>query len=267
MHSKRNESVVTAQYKIHERSSIEAAAWATQHQRNGISPTAPWRFVRDPVKLLLRSLCSRCALYALVAINALPRRLHNLWIAHPRRSWRFSCVSSALMLRSWRLNYAHDCHCTTADQGIKRPRFHCYRYYLLALKTLHNSRFSRFKMPTLPKRKAKSKTGPAQETTVTQPEPQEGASQAPVRQAPSPQAEPDRPLQNSKQKPPVCRQARTDPEPFGPLPPGLVLLILSGQSLVHNCQLHHSHWNYSVVHLVRRLVVNCCWTWISRRFI
>ena len=193
MHSKRSESVVTAQYKMHERSSIEAAAWATQHQRNGISPTAPWRFVRDPVKLLLRSLCSRCALYALVAINALPRRLHNLWIVRPRRSWCFSCVSSALMLRSWRLHYTHDCHCTTADQGIKRPRFHCYRYYLLALKTLHNSRFSRFKMPTHQKRKAKSKTGPAQETNVTQPEPQEGASQAPARQAPSPQAEPDPP--------------------------------------------------------------------------
>ena len=71
MHSKRSESVVTAQHDIHERSSIEAAARATQHQRNGISPTAPWRFVRDPAKLLLRSLCSRCALYALVAINAL----------------------------------------------------------------------------------------------------------------------------------------------------------------------------------------------------
>ena len=102
------------------------------------------------------------------------------------------------MLCSWRLNYAHDdCHCATADQGIKRPRFHCYRHYLLALKTLHNSRFSRFKMPTCQKRKAKSKPGPAQEITVTQPEPQEGASQAPARQAPAPQAEPDPP-------PPEC---------------------------------------------------------------
>ena len=44
------------------------------------------------------------------------------------------------MLRSWRLNYAHeDCHYATADQGIKRPRFHCYRHYLLALKTLLDS--------------------------------------------------------------------------------------------------------------------------------
>ena len=144
----------------------------------------------------------------------------------PRCSWRFGCVSSALMLRSWRLNYAHDdCHCATADQGIKRPRFHCYRHYLLALKTLHNSRFSRFKMPTRQNRKAKSKPGPAQETTVSQPEPQEGTSQAPA-----PQAEPDPP-------PPECPNSNL---------------------LFHNCQLHHSHWNYSVVRLVRRLVVNCC---------
>ena len=125
MHSKRSESVVTAKHEIHEHSSIEAAARATQYQRNGISPSAPWRFVRDPVKLLLRYLCSRCAL---VAISAHPRRLYNLWIALPRRTWRFSCVSSTLMLRSWRLNYVYDnCHCATAEQGIKRPRFHCYR--------------------------------------------------------------------------------------------------------------------------------------------
>ena len=125
MHSKRSESVVTAQHEIHEHSSIEAAARATQYQRNGISPSAPWRFVRDPVKLLLRYLCSRCAL---VAISAHPRRLYNLWIALPRRTWHFSCVSSTLMLRSWRLNYVYDnCHCATAEQGIKRPRFHCYR--------------------------------------------------------------------------------------------------------------------------------------------
>ena len=172
LHSKRSESIVTAQHEIHQRSSIEAAARASQQQRNGISPAAPWRFVRDPVKLLLRSLSPRCALYVLVNSIALPRRLYNLWIAQPRRSWRFSCISSALMLRSWRLNYAHDdCHCATADQGIKRPRFHCYCHYLLSLKTLHNSRFSRFKMPTRQKRKPKSKLGPAQETTVTQPEP------------------------------------------------------------------------------------------------
>ena len=120
------------------------------------------------------------------------------------------------MLRSWRLNYAHDdCHCVTADQGIKRPRFHCYRYYLLAFKMLHNSRFSRFKMPTRQKRKANSKPGPAQETTVTQPEPQEGASHAPARQAPAPQAKPT-PFRISKLEPPVCRQPRTDPEPFDP---------------------------------------------------
>ena len=148
VHSKRSKSVVTAQQEIHEHSRIEAAARATQHQRNGISPTAPWRFVRDPVKLLLRSLCSRCALYALVAINALPRQLYNIWIAQSRLSWGFSCISSALMLRSWWLNYTHkDCHCATADQGIERPRFHCYHHYLLTLKTLHNSRLSRFKMP------------------------------------------------------------------------------------------------------------------------
>ena len=135
------------------------------------------------------------------------------------------------MLRSWRLNYAHDnCHCATADQGIKRPRFDCYCHYLLALKTLTNSRFSRFKVPTSQKRKAKSKPGPAQETTVSQPEPQEGTSQVSACQAPAPQAEPDPP-------PPECPNSNL---------------------LFHNCQLHHSHWNCSVVHLVRRLVVNCC---------
>ena len=118
------------------------------------------------------------------------------------------------MLRSWRLNYAHDdCHCATADQVIKRLRFHCYRHYLLALKTLHNPRFSSFKMPTCQKRKAKSKPGPAQETTVTQPEPQEGASQAPACQAPAPQAEPDPP-------PPEC--------------PNWSLLSADKQELTHN---------------------------------
>ena len=194
MHWKRSESVVIAKHEIHEHSSIKAAARATQHQRSGILLTALWRFVRDPIKLLLHFLCSRCALYSLIAISALPRRLYNLWIAQPWRSWRFSCVSSVLMLRSWRLNYAHDdCHCATADQGIKRLHFHCYRHYLLALKMLHNSWFSRFKMPTRRKRKAKSKPGPAHETTVTQPELQEGASQAPALQAPAPQAEPDPP--------------------------------------------------------------------------
>ena len=162
------------------------------------------------------------------------------------------------MLHLWRLNYAHDdCHCATADQGIKRPCFHCYRHYLLALKTLHSSRFSYFKMLTRQKRKAKSKPEPAQETTVTQPDP---SSCYPSWARPAPS-------RMSKLEPPVYQQPRTDPEPFGPPPPRLVLLIQPGQSLVHNFQLHHSHWNYSVVHLVRRLMVNCCWTWISCRFI
>ena len=30
------------------------------------------------------------------------------------------------------------------------------------------------------------------------------------------------------------------------------------QTLVHDCQLHHRHWNYIIIHLVQRLVVNCC---------
>ena len=53
VHSKRSESLITAQHEIHGRSSIEAAARATQHQHNGISPTAPWRFVRDPASATL----------------------------------------------------------------------------------------------------------------------------------------------------------------------------------------------------------------------
>ena len=240
-----------------------------QHeQRSRISPTAPWRFVHDPVKLLLRSLCSRCALYTLVAITALLRRLYNLWIAQPRRSWHLSCVSSALMLRSWRLNYAHDdCHCAIADQGIKRPCFHCYRHYLLALKTLQNSPFSYFKMPTHQKRQGKIQArtcaGDYCHPAWTA---GRGITSSCLLSSCSPSWARPATSRMSKLEPPVCWQPRTDPEPFGPPPPGLVL-IQPGQSLVHNCQLHHSHWNYSVVHLVRRLVVNCCWTWISRRFI
>ena len=40
--------------------------------------TAPWRFVRDSAKFLLCSLCPCCALYALVAIKALPLRVNIL---------------------------------------------------------------------------------------------------------------------------------------------------------------------------------------------
>ena len=53
--SERNESVETVLQKIHERSSIAAPERATRYRRSGLSLTVPWRFVRYPTKLLLRS--------------------------------------------------------------------------------------------------------------------------------------------------------------------------------------------------------------------
>ena len=55
--------------------------------------TSAVEVVRDPAKLLLRSLRSPCSLHALVAINALPLRLYDLLIAQPRR---FRCALGAL---------------------------------------------------------------------------------------------------------------------------------------------------------------------------
>ena len=188
LHWKPSKSVVIAKHEIHEHSSTEAAA----QQRSTSAMESCRQRCGDSSATQLNFCYTFCApIYSVVAISALPPRLYNLWIAQPWRSCRFSCVSSVLMLRS------DDCHCATADQGIKRLHFHCYLHYLLALKMLHNSWFSRFKMPTHWKRKAKSKPGPAQDTTVTQPELQEWASQAPALQAPAPQAEPDPP-------PPEC---------------------------------------------------------------
>ena len=253
-----------SQHEIHECSSIEAAARATQHQRNGISPTAPWRFVRDPVKLLLPSLCSRRALYALVVTSALPRRLYNLWIAQPRRIWRFSCVSSALMLRSWRLNYPHDyCYCRSGYKKAALPLlsslFACAQNASqLSILTFQDANPSKADGKIQARTCAGDYCHPAWIAGRGIPSscPPGSCSSSWARPAPS---------RMSKLEPPACRQPRTDPEPFGPPPPGLVLLIQPGQSLGHNCQLHHSHWNDSVVHLVRRLVVSYCWTWISRR--
>lgn len=69
-----------------------------------------------------------CALWAPVAIKALPLRLYNNLLSVttlPLCSWRFICVSTALMLLSWRLNYAHDfCRCATADYSLALKTFY-----------------------------------------------------------------------------------------------------------------------------------------------
>ena len=100
--SKRSKSVVEGKHEIHERSSIMAAARATWHQRSGISPKAPRRFVRDPAKLVALytlSLRSKRFLCDSVISNSTTTTL-------PLRSWRFICVFLAFMLLSWRLNFA-----------------------------------------------------------------------------------------------------------------------------------------------------------------
>ena len=61
-----------------------------REQRSTSAVEAPWRFVRDPTKLLLRSLRSRGTV---VAIKVLPLRLPILWTAQPRR---FHCALGAL---------------------------------------------------------------------------------------------------------------------------------------------------------------------------
>ena len=84
-------------------------------QRSISAVEAPWRFVRGPAKLLLRSLRSRCALYALVVIKAL---MNSTTTTLPLRSWRFICVS--LLLLSWRLNYALLIICQHSKHFITR---------------------------------------------------------------------------------------------------------------------------------------------------
>lgn len=129
---RRNDSVETTQQKNRETQQYQERP--TQHQRSGTSPTAPWRFVRDPAKLLLRFLCSHCALYTLVAIKALPLRLCNWWTALQQcfrcvLTLYLCCFFIALTLRSWVLNCAHDdCLCTLVDHGIKTPHFHGNRH-------------------------------------------------------------------------------------------------------------------------------------------
>ena len=71
MNSKRSKSVVKAQHEI--MNMVESRQ--QREQRSTKAVEAPWRFVRDPAKLLLRLLRSCCALHTLVAIKALQLRL------------------------------------------------------------------------------------------------------------------------------------------------------------------------------------------------
>ena len=86
-----------------------------QWNRRGVSSATQLNFYY--------ALRSRCALYTLVAIKALPLRLYNSWIAQPRR---FHCSLGALS--AFLYFYA-----TLMATELRSA------YYLLALKTFHNS--------------------------------------------------------------------------------------------------------------------------------
>ena len=128
---------------------------------------------------------------------------YNLWTAQPRRSWRVSFVYSALMLRSWRLNYI---------RSWRLPLRYCRSRYKKAALPLLSSLFARaqnasqlsiLKFQDANPSKAEGKT---QALTCAgdychQLEPQEGASLAPA-----PQSEPDPP------PPDLQAEAQVEPE-------------------------------------------------------
>ena len=114
-----------------------------REQRSISAREAPWRFVRDPTKLLLRSLRFCCALYALAAIKALPLRRYDLWTAQPRR---FRCALGALSAFPLLLCYSHDDWTTLCLVYASMP----------ALKTFQSSTPRLFQNTTPPKaRRAK----------------------------------------------------------------------------------------------------------------
>ena len=97
--------------EIHTRNNNEAAARAVQHQRGGISLTAPWRFLRDPTNVLLRlfllplrSLRSRDNQSVYASTLQFMNRATTTLLS---RSLRIIGVSSVFSLRSWLLFCAH----------------------------------------------------------------------------------------------------------------------------------------------------------------
>ena len=132
----------------------------------------------------------------------------------PQRSWRFICVSSAFMLLSWRLNYA-------------LPIYQHSKHFI--------TRFSRFlqNAPPIKARWANYIHKPGQGAAFTLsgevcklllprlllpklllPPPSECRAEAPLRM-------------NSMEKKTSFMK-----------------------SVVHDCQVNHSYWNYDIIHLV-----------------
>ena len=149
------------------------------------------------------------------------------------------------MLHSWRLNYTHDdCHCTTADQGIKKLHFHCCLHYLLMLKTLHNSHLSRCQ----PVKSGRQNPSPDLRLNRRKGDPK--LLLAKLSQT--------GPLQNVQIRASCLPTTKDGPRTFWPSSSWFGCSHPTWPALVHNCLLHHSHWNNCVVHLVWRLVVNCC---------
>ena len=72
-------------------------------------------------------------------------------------------------------------------------------------------------------------------------------SQLPLPRLQLPQLSWTRPLQSAEQKPPLSLNSTESKTSIM-------------KSLVHDCQVDHSHWNYDIIDVVRWLVVNCCCT-------
>lgn len=134
---KRNHRGLTTQRE--HRKSAARNSW-TQYRDSSVSNEAPaqwnllktpWIFVRDPAKFLLRSLCFRCALHALLAFKALLLRPYNLLIASAQHFHSALGYWSTLMPIF-----------AVVLPVMKTLRFHGYRHYLLVLKRF-TTRFSR----------------------------------------------------------------------------------------------------------------------------
>ena len=100
----RNQRVETMQHDNHERSSIEAAAQATENERTGILPTAPCRQRRGDSTATMPSFC-----YALCASIALYPPWRPKYFSYDPAIYKQSKRATiTLPQRSWLLNYAHD---------------------------------------------------------------------------------------------------------------------------------------------------------------
>ena len=164
------------------------------------------------------------------------------------------------MLRSSRLNYVHDdCHCVTADQGVKGPRFHCYRHYLLALKLLSQLSILTFQDASSSKAEGKIQAPDLRRGLLSLSlNRRKGHPKLLLAKLLLLKLSQTRPLQNVQIGASCLPTTKDGPRTFWSSSSWVGSPHPTGQSLVHNCQLHYSYWNYSVVHLVRKLVVNCC---------